>query len=109
MELNEEGVRQQLDPELLHDFRVATRRTRSIERLARRRLPPEMSRLWEPEWKWLAAVTGPPRDLDVLLLDLQLDRPTVTASADAGVHELAGRVRERRASEQAKLLVGARQ
>jgi CHAD domain-containing protein len=104
MELNEEGVRQQLDPELLHDFRVATRRTRSIERLARRHLSPETSRLWEPEWKWLAGVTGPPRDLDVLLLELQLERPTITASSDPGVHELAGRVRARRATEQAKVL-----
>jgi CHAD domain-containing protein len=104
MELNEEGVRQQLDPELLHDFRVATRRTRSIERLARRHLPPEMSRLWEPEWKWIAGVTGPPRDLDVLLLDLLLERPTITATADAGVDELAGRVRARRGTEQARLL-----
>src|SRR5262249_20124303 len=104
MELNEEGVRQQFDPELLHDFRVATRRTRSIERLARRHLPPNMSQLWEAEWRWLACVTGPPRDLDVLLLDLQLERPTITASEDTGVHELAGRVRARRAAEQAKLL-----
>ena len=90
MELNEEGVREQLDPELLHDFRVATRRTRSIEQLARRFLPTEMTRLWEQEWKWLAAVTGPPRDLDVLLLELQLDHPTITAAADAGMHELRG-------------------
>jgi CHAD domain-containing protein len=104
MELNEEGVRQQLDPELLHDFRVATRRTRSIERLASRHLPLEMHRLWEPEWRWLAGVTGPPRDLDVLLLELQLERPTIASSTDAGVHELAARVRARRAVEQAKLL-----
>jgi len=104
MELNEDGVREQLDPEVLHDFRVATRRTRSIERLARRHMPPETVRLWEPEWKWLAGVTGPPRDLDVLLLDLQLEPTTITAAADAGVHELAARVRARRATEQAKLL-----
>jgi CHAD domain-containing protein len=103
MELNEEGVRQQLDPELLHDFRVAVRRTRSIERLARRYLPDDMARLWEGEWKWLAGVTGPPRDLDVLLLDLQLDRQSVTPAADAGVHELAARVRARREVEQARL------
>jgi CHAD domain-containing protein len=103
MELTEDGVRQQLDPELLHDFRVATRRTRSVERLARRYLPAEMTRLWENEWKWLAGVTGPPRDLDVLLIDLQLDHPTITAAADAGMHELAARVRARRATEQAKL------
>jgi CHAD domain-containing protein len=103
MELQEEGVRQQLDPEILHDFRVAVRRTRSIERLARRHLPEEMRRLWEQEWKWLAGVTGPPRDLDVLLLELQLEQPTITAAADAGVHELAARVSARRSLEQAKL------
>jgi CHAD domain-containing protein len=63
-----------------------------------------MHRLWEPEWRWLAGVTGPPRDLDVLLLDLQLERPTIATSTDAGVHELGARVRARRATEQAKLL-----
>jgi CHAD domain-containing protein len=103
MELNEEGVRQQLDPEVLHDYRVAVRRTRSIERLARPHLPDDMTRLWEPEWKWLASVTGPPRDLDVLMLDLQIDTATMTSAADAGVHELADRARARRAIEQARL------
>ncbi len=103
MELHEEGVREQLDPELLHDFRVAVRRTRSIERLARRYLPPEMARLWEKEWQWLASVTGPPRDLDVLLLDLTCERPSIAAATDAGIHELASRVDARRATEQAKL------
>jgi CHAD domain-containing protein len=103
MELHEDGVRQQLDPELLHDFRVAVRRTRSIERLARRYLPAEMARLWEQEWQWLASVTGPPRDLDVLLLDLTCDRPSISVGTDAGIHELASRVEARRATEQAKL------
>jgi CHAD domain-containing protein len=105
MELHEDGVRKQLDPELLHDFRVAVRRTRSIERLARRYLPPEMARLWEQEWQWLASVTGPPRDLDVLLLDLTCERPSITVGGgtDAGIHELASRVEARRATEQAKL------
>jgi CHAD domain-containing protein len=105
MELHEDGVRKQLDPELLHDFRVAVRRTRSIERLARRYLPPEMARLWEQEWQWLASVTGPPRDLDVLLLDLTCERPSITVGGgtDSGIHELASRVEARRATEQAKL------
>jgi CHAD domain-containing protein len=104
MELTEEGVRQQVDPELLHDFRVATRRMRSIERLASDHLPSEMHRLWEQEWRWLAGVTGPPRDLDVMLLELQLERPMLATSTDAGMHELAARVRARRAVEQVRLL-----
>jgi CHAD domain-containing protein len=103
MELNEDAVRAQLDPEVLHDFRVAVRRTRSIERLARAHLPEGMTKLWEREWKWLASVTGPPRDLDVLLLELQLEPPSVNPAGDAGVHELAARVRARRETEQAQV------
>ena len=61
-----------------------------------------MTRLWEREWTWIASVTGPPRDLDVLLLELQLDPPASTAAVDTGVHELASRVRARRKIEQAR-------
>jgi len=66
--INEEGTRESVDPEFLHEFRVSVRRTRaalgrfgdvfaarSVARFAR-------------EFKWLGSITGPLRDLDVYLI-----------------------------------------
>jgi CHAD domain-containing protein len=64
---NEAGVRDQLDIEFLHDFRVALRRTRSLLRQAHSVLPLEPARALAAELGWLGSVTGPVRDLDVHL------------------------------------------
>lgn len=65
LELNEDGVRRDLDPEFLHDFRVALRRSRAALGQIRDVFPePELSRFKE-ELSWLGTVTGPRRDLDV--------------------------------------------
>jgi CHAD domain-containing protein len=64
---NEEGVREQLDIEFLHDYRVAIRRARSIVRQAAGILPPGDVRSLARELGWLGGLTGPPRDLDVHL------------------------------------------
>lgn len=66
----EKGVRDDVDTECLHQYRVHLRRVRSLLSLGR---------LWEsvPEWDrlkerlaWMQASTSELRDLDVLLLDL---------------------------------------
>ena len=101
MEAHEDGVRADLDPEVLHRFRVAVRRTRSIERLTRTRLPAEVARLWEQDWRWLASVTGPARDLDVLVLDLRLELGPWDGVPLDGVVELGERALEQRARHQA--------
>jgi CHAD domain len=68
-EANVEGVLDDLDTEFLHDLRVSVRRARSVLRelkgvhseVPRARLRREL--------KWVQAVTGPLRDLDVQLLE----------------------------------------
>ena len=60
------GVRLGDDPEDLHRFRVATRRTRAIVRATQPLLGDRLDEL-SSELKWLAGVLGPVRDLDVLL------------------------------------------
>jgi CHAD domain-containing protein len=66
LERHDPGVRLRDDPEDLHHFRVATRRTRAVIRASRPLLGDVLTPLGE-ELKWLAGVLGPARDLDVLL------------------------------------------
>lgn len=67
LEANEDGTRQNLDSEFLHDFRVAIRRTRSAMSQLKRVLPPDEVTLLSEELRWLGRLTGPTRDLDVHL------------------------------------------
>ena len=71
VESNEAGVRQQLDIEFLHDYRVAIRRARSILRSVHRALPPDEAHALAAELGWLAQMTSAPRDLDVHLVELR--------------------------------------
>jgi CHAD domain-containing protein len=70
LQLNEAGMRDDLDSEFLHDYRVAVRRTRSVLAQARRIVPPELRQRFRDDFAWLGQITGPTRDLDVYLLTL---------------------------------------
>ena len=97
VEANEYGVRQELDTEFLHDFRVAIRRTRSLVSRLRDVFPPGRVEAFAGELRWLGGLTGPPRDLDVFALDLaELDE----------LAELRGFVLQRRKEEQRVLVRG---
>jgi CHAD domain-containing protein len=69
MEKNVAGVLDDIDSEFLHDFRVAMRRTRSLLSQLKKYLPAETIQHFQNEFKWLGALTGPVRDLDVYLLE----------------------------------------
>jgi len=71
MRANEDGVRRNLDPEFLHDFRVAVRRTRTCLGQLRSVLPPRSRDGFADEFSWLGDATGPARDLDVHMLRLE--------------------------------------
>jgi CHAD domain-containing protein len=58
-----------VDPEFLHDLRVAVRRTRSVLRHGRNVLPADVLAWAEPEMKRIAGVTSLPRDLDVQVIE----------------------------------------
>lgn len=64
-----EGTRRALDPEFLHDFRVAVRRTRALLRGVKAALAPATYDRFREEFRWLARQTSRARDLDVYLLD----------------------------------------
>jgi CHAD domain-containing protein len=68
MQINEAGVRDDIDSEFLHDFRVAIRRTRSVLGQARGVLDAAGVRRFRDDFAWLGGATGPTRDFDVYLL-----------------------------------------
>jgi len=78
MELNAPGVEADIDPECLHDFRVAMRKARSLLREMRRVFPRSVTRRLRADLGWLGQCTGPVRDLDVHLIDF------APATHDAG-------------------------
>jgi len=82
IEANLPGTIDDIDPEFLHEFRVAVRRSRSVLRHGTRVLP-EMA--WATDGlRSLGHLTGPPRDLDVYVLewdDYVDDLPAETVAA----------------------------
>lgn len=70
LEVNVAGAKAHLDPEFLHDLRVATRRTRSALTQIKGVLPPAQAAEFKGRFAWLQQVTGAARDLDVYRLSL---------------------------------------
>ncbi len=70
IERSEPGVRDGADPEDLHRFRVATRRSRALIRASRPLVRDQLAAL-DRELRWLGSATGPVRDLDVLIAHLR--------------------------------------
>ena len=79
LEANEPGLRANLDTEFLHDFRVAVRRTRSLLSQIRQVFAQDAVEHFSTEFSWLGRLTGPPRDMDVLVLSLR--QPGIELSA----------------------------
>lgn len=71
---NEPGVRTNLDTEFLHDFRVAIRRTRALVGQIKHVFPPAAVEHFATELSWIGRLTGPARDMDVLVLALRTHR-----------------------------------
>jgi CHAD domain-containing protein len=79
---NVEGVIADHDVEFLHDFRVASRRTRSALGQIKGVLPQRRVVPFVREFKWLGTVTGPCRDLDVYLLEMATYRQMLSSQSE---------------------------
>ena len=88
VEANLAGTVDDLDPEFLHDLRVAVRRTRSVLKEMRAVLEPEAARRSRADLRWMQEITGPTRDLDVLLHDWPVMASPVPASMAADLKPL---------------------
>ena len=106
MQANEAGLRADLDPEFLHDFRVAVRRTRSCLGQVADVFDEAATRRFAGEFAWLGRLTGPPRDLDVHLMSLRGRRAELPASARGALSPLAEHLKLRREAAHAEQLAG---
>ncbi|MEM9292577.1 MAG: CHAD domain-containing protein [Acidobacteriota bacterium] len=104
VEANEPGVRQRLDIEFLHDFRVAVRRSRSALSQLKGLLPEALAATLRRELKWLGGITGPARDLDVYQDKLPAYGKRLPATDAAGLQGLQGFLAELRDQEQERLV-----
>ena len=103
---NQDAAERGGDPEGVHQMRVGVRRMRSALRLFRNQLPVRETDALVEELRWLAAVLGPARDLDVF--EAELMRPLAARRPDdAGLAALreaaAGARREAYASVRREL------
>lgn len=98
------GAIDDVDPEHLHDLRVAVRRSRSVLGEAARVLPPAMIGEARERWSRVGELTGPVRDVDVLLTVIE-----TSSSALGDAHRDAlGRVAVLLREQRAQLLVELR-
>ena len=97
------GVRLGDDPEDVHQYRVATRRSRALIRATEPLLGDRLTPL-AGELKWLARLLGPIRDRDVLIERLRIDVQTLDCDR-AGGEALIAQIEEARERSRDKLLV----
>jgi CHAD domain-containing protein len=98
------GTLADTDTEFLHDLRVAVRRTRALQRELRDVFDPDTLEHHRAEFKWLQAVTGPTRDLDVYLLDFGELRAALSETRGGDLEPLYALLVKRRAAERRTML-----
>jgi len=104
---NTAGTIEDLDPEFLHDLRVATRRARSALRLLAPLYGDERVEILRGELAWIAGALGAVRDIDVHVerVRAELERAGAAPGDDAG---LAAALARRRAPALSALRAGLR-
>jgi CHAD domain-containing protein len=101
---NEAGIRDDVDTEFLHDFRVAIRRTRSALSLMKSVFPAELAREFGARFAELGRATNRLRDLDVYLLARGHYRSMVEEDLRPALDTLFGRLAAEREREHAVLV-----
>ncbi len=105
---NDPGVRLAVDPEAVHDMRVATRRLRAMLRAAGEMLAPEWSEPLRDELKWLAGELAPLRDADVFLEYLREQTASFEDEDRVGADELIGLLEAERGAAHARAVAALR-
>ncbi len=104
MAWNEPGTRLGLDPEFLHDMRVATRRIRAALRVFRPGLPPRRVQGLVRDLRWLGRTLGEVRDLDVYLIRLQQEIGDLPGDLQPGVEHFRKLLIKRREKARQRML-----
>lgn len=103
LRLQEEGIRQDIDTEFLHDFRVAVRRTRALLRQSRGVIHARRLARFKRAFAWLGRSSGVARDLDVHLHALDQARTTLPSTMQDALPAIREQVRKERDHEYHRL------
>jgi len=99
IEANRQGTIDDIDPEFLHDLRVAVRRSRSILSHGKQVLPADGRDHFRAEFRWLGTVTSPLRDLDVYVIEWPGYVAALDAETAAALGPVVDHIAARRAAE----------
>jgi CHAD domain-containing protein len=104
MKANVEGTIADIDSEFLHDYRVAVRRSRAVQKELKGVFPPAALARFRKEFRWLQAITGDARDLDVYVLEFDQYRAMVPEAMRGDLEPLLGVLREKRLVARQKMV-----
>ncbi len=96
VEVNLDGAIADIDAEFLHDFRVAVRRSRAVQRELKGVFPVDELAEFRAEFRWVQQVTGDARDLDVYVIEFDSLRKIVPGTMRAELDPLLGVLQRRR-------------
>jgi CHAD domain-containing protein len=96
IEANLEGAIADVDAEFLHDFRVAVRRSRAVQRELKGVFPPEELARFRADFRWLQRLTGDSRDLDVYVQEFDAMRAIVPEEMRPDLDPLLAALHSRR-------------
>ncbi len=108
LRLNERGAREALDPEFLHDYRVAVRRIRTCLAQLRGVLPQRSVARFRRDFRWLGELTSPARDMDVFRIALAGHARLLPPPHRRDIDPLIAFVLARQHAEQSRLADGLR-
>ena len=94
---NEAGVKNDIDTEFLHDFRVAIRRTRSALGQIKGVFPADVTARFQRDFACLGSMTNRVRDLDVYLLHKEHYRALLPAQLRLDIEPLFAHLQRERA------------
>jgi CHAD domain-containing protein len=94
---NLDGAIDKPDSEHLHDFRVAVRRSRAVQRELRRALGKRELSRYRDGFRWLQRQTGDARDVDVYVLEFDQMRRLVPGALRGDLDALLDALADRRA------------
>lgn len=104
MERNVEGIKEDIDIEFLHDFRVSNRRSRSLATQIKNVYPPRKLARFKNAFKWLSKATSTHRDLDVFLADFSIYAQKIPDDRGADLDILREFLLKNRQKEHRRLL-----
>ncbi|MGI9534276.1 MAG: CHAD domain-containing protein [Thermodesulfobacteriota bacterium] len=103
MKQNEEGIKNDIDTEFLHDFRVAVRRTRAALSQLEAVFPEEITDKAKKEFSTLGKMTNHLRDLDVYLLNKDRYKKMLPLDLHPGLEPVFNILESERIKEQKKI------